>query len=213
MRTIFCHVEEPSMEAALQSLLPRLVHGRADWRIINHGSKDRMLKNMPQRLAGYQDIARTMDLGILVLVDRDDDDCRQLKEKMERMASRQGMPTKSSPGHDGLFLVVNRVVVEELEAWFFGDADAIRAAYPRIPATLANREPYRNPDTIRGGTWEALHRELTKAGYSSRHFAKIESARRIAAHMQPEINRSASFQAFRHGLEALISLPATVGAN
>lgn len=212
MRTIFCHVEEPSMEAMLLSLLPRVIAGRTEWKIINHGSKNRLLKDMPQRLTGYKGMAQTMDLGILVLTDRDNDDCQRLKGKLEQIASERGMPTKSNPGHDRLFLVVNRVVVEELEAWFFGDPAAVREAYPRMPDTLENNKKYRDPDAIPGGTWEALHREMKKAGYFKGHFPKLEVARNIAPKMDPENNRSASFKAFRNGLDALLALPSPLDA-
>ncbi|MEO5353998.1 MAG: DUF4276 family protein [Magnetococcus sp. XQGC-1] len=209
MRTIFCHVEEPSMEATLESLLPRLINGRAERKIINHGSKSQLLKNMPERLQGYRNMARSMDLGILVLVDRDIGDCVELKKTLERMAEKIGLSTKSNPAPDGLFLVVNRVVVEELEAWFLGDVAAIRAAYPRIPESLAKKQGFRDPDGIKGGTWEALHREMKKAGYCNDRFPKLGVARNIAPHMDTEVNNSASFRIFRRGLEALLSQPTT----
>ena len=59
------------------------------------------------------------------------------------------------------FQLVNRLAVEELEAWFFGDVDAMATAYPRVPRTLAQRAPYRDPDRIKGGTWEAHGARLT----------------------------------------------------
>jgi hypothetical protein len=31
---------------------------------------------------------------------------------------------------------LNRIAVEELEAWFFGDIEALRAVYPKLSATL-----------------------------------------------------------------------------
>ncbi|MBF0141892.1 MAG: DUF4276 family protein [Magnetococcales bacterium] len=210
MRTIFCHVEEHSMDLALQSLLPRIIDNRAKWKIINHGSKSQLLKNISQRLEGYKDMARTKDLGILILVDRDREDCHELKEKLERMASNKGLATKKRPDYHGHFLVVNRVVVEELEAWFFGDIDAVRKGYPRIPATFGNNKKYQDPDAIRGGTWEALHREMKKAGYFKDHFPKHDVARNISANMVPSNNISSSFQAFKSGLEALLALPPIV---
>ncbi len=195
------------MEATLESLLPRLINGRARQKIINHGSKSQLLKNMPERLQGYRNMARDMDLGILVLVDRDVGDCVELKKKLERMAEENRLSTKSNPAPDGLFLVVNRVVVEELEAWFLGDVSAIRAAYPRIPETLAKKQGFRDPDGIKGGTWEAMHREMKKAGYCNGHFPKLDVARSIAPHMDPDINNSTSFRIFRRGVEALLSQP------
>ncbi len=204
MRYLYCHVEEPSMEALLETLLPPLVAERAEIDIINHGSKDKLLKDLPQRFRGYQAMSDSLDLRILVLVDRDDGDCRDLKYELEKIAATRSLSTISAPHHDGTFLVVNRIVVEELEAWFFGDLEATRSAYPRLPETLLEKSKYRDPDAIRGGTWEALHREMQACGYYAGAFPKIEVARSIAPYMLPARNRSGSFRSFMQGLEALL---------
>jgi len=73
---------------------------------------------------------------------------------------------------------VNRIAIEELEAWFFGDVDALHAAYPRVSRHLANKAPYRDPDAITGGTAEALGRVL-KAYYRT-GLLKTEVAKKIA---------------------------------
>jgi hypothetical protein len=109
--------------------------------------------------------------------------------------------TKSAAKPGEQFKVLNRIVVEELEAWFFGDVEAIVKAYPHISPNLAKKKKYRDPDNIPGGTWEALEREVTAAGYP---FGKIQTAREISQYMEPERNRSKSFQAFRDGLLELI---------
>jgi len=96
--------------------------------------------------------------------------------------------------------VLNRIAIEELEAWFFGDVEAVCTAYPGVPATLANRAPYRDPDAVAGGTWEALGRVLKQAGHHGSGLRKGEAARAIAEHMDPARNRSRSFGHFRDGL-------------
>lgn len=106
--------------------------------------------------------------------------------------------TKSRPKFDGTFRVVNRIVVEELESWFFGDITAVRIAYPRFSS---RKRP--DSDAMRGGTWEALHREMQKVGYFKRRvFPKLEVARMIAVHRDPDVNGSPSFQMFQKGLDA-----------
>ncbi len=93
-------------------------------------------------------------------------------------------------------------VVEELEAWYFGDIEALRTAYPRLPASLGAKATFRNPDAIAGGTWEALDRELKRAGYRE-GLAKFAAAQAIAPHLDPERNRSRSFQVFRDGVRRM----------
>lgn len=197
------HVEEPSMEAALRHLLPRIVRDRATYRVIDHRSKERLLRILPQRLRAYSGRVAREDLRVVVLVDRDDDDCMVLKERLEELARLAGLQTKTAAGA-GAFHVVNRVVVEELEAWFFGDVEALRAIYPKIPASLAGNAPYRNPDAVRGGTWEALHRLLKKFGYLGEVYPKKMIAEGIASNMDPARNRSRSFQCFIAGIESLL---------
>lgn len=197
-------VEEQSAEEALRHLLPRLLKNRARARVINLGSKYKLLKVLPERLAAYsQRIASGESLRVVVLVDRDDDDCEQLKAGLERMTAAVGLPTKSSPAADGRFIVLNRIVIEELESWFIGDPSALRKAFTSLPKIEQNSGIFRNPDN--GGSWEALHRFLKKHGIYKSSFPKIDAARRIAPHMDIQQNRSRSFQIFVDGIEALLT--------
>jgi hypothetical protein len=134
-----------------------------------------------------------------VVVDRDDDDCDELKARLEKMAVDARLATRSKAGGRP-YVVVNRLAIEELEAWYFGDWEAVRASYPRVPATIPSQARYRDPDAVAGGTWEELERVLQKAGYFKIGLAKIEAAKAIAANMAPGRNSSRSFQVLRDAL-------------
>jgi hypothetical protein len=138
------------------------------------------------------------------LVDADEGDCREIKAKLENAIIKAKLKTKSAARPGSLFQVLNRLAIEELEAWFFGDIEALNAAYPRISLSLGNRARYRDPDAILGGTWEALERELKRVGYFPAGLNKISAAREISRFMIPERNRSKSFQVFRQGLLEMI---------
>lgn len=196
-------VEEQSAEEALKHLLPGMIRQRSYWKLINLGSKNKLRKKLLDRLAGYRRrIERGEDLRIVVLVDRDNDECETLKRELEDAARSSGLTTKSVPGADGRFLVVNRVVIEELESWFIGDPRALRAAFPSLPRIDTNKGIFRNPDN--GGSWEALHRFLKRHGIYKSSYPKIEAARRIAPKLDIHSNRSRSFQVFVQGVEALL---------
>lgn len=196
-------VEEQSAEEALRHLLPRLIGNRAQWKLINLGSKYKLLRALPQRLAAYsQRIGQGEDLRVMVLVDRDDDDCEVLKRRLEAAAINAGLATKSTPDAEGRFHIVNRIVIEELESWFIGDASALRKAFTGLPKIEQNRGIFRNPDN--GGSWEALHRFLKQHGIYKSSFPKIDAARRIAPHLDIQQNRSRSFQVFVAGMESLL---------
>jgi hypothetical protein len=187
-------VEEPSMEAALEGLLPRIVGNRAAWKVINYRNKQRLLRNFPSRLRAYSARLRQEDLKIYVLIDSDDVDCRALKSRLERMALDAGLSTKTRPRTDGIFHVINRIVVCELESWYFGDIQALRMMYPKLAGTLVSKKAYREPDKIRH-TWEALLRELKKVSYHRHGFAKIGLAREMGRLMSITNNSARSFRA------------------
>jgi len=203
LEKLIVFVEEPSMEAALELLLPKLL-GDVEFQIIRFQCKDDLLKRTPERLKGY---SSWLPEGwrILILVDRDDDDCAALKAELENMATAAGLLTKTNAGHGQRFQVINRIAIEELEAWFFGDWVAVQAAYPRVPATIPQKAGFRDPDAIAGGTWEAMERVLKKAGYFSTGLRKQELARSVAGHMDIQRNRSRSFQAFSSAVVAAMA--------
>lgn len=190
-------VEERSMAEALKLLLPKLL-GATTWDIHEHSSKQDLLKKLPNRLLGYSKwIPDTW--RIVVVVDRDDDDCEALKDELEKIALEAGLRTRSQPGPSG-YAVVNRIAIEELEAWFFGDWTAVLAAYPKVDPNIPAQAGYRAPDDIKGGTWEAFERVLQKVGYFATGLRKVEAARTVAEHMDPARNSSPSFRALRAAL-------------
>ena len=199
-------VEEPSAEAALIELIPKIIGSRATWAIHPHQGKKDLLNKLPQRLRGYASWL-PHNAYIVVLIDEDRENCKRLKQQLENAASDARLSTRNSPINGTRIQVVNRIAVEELEAWFFGDAPAIMQAYPGIPPSLSQKAKYREPDAIAGGTWEALERVLQRAGYFKAGLAKIEVARSIARKMDPQRNRSSSFRCFRDAI--LMLLPAT----
>lgn len=207
MRHLEILVEEPSTSVVLNELLPKLIASRGTFCVRNLGSKPQLLRDLPARLRGYaRQIRRNVDLRVLVLVDEDRDHrgCRALKTELEDIAHTAGLATKARPKPDGTFEVVTRLAVEELEAWLLGDVEAIRAEYGRIPAGLANRQGFRDPDAVSGGTCERLHRLLQQHGYHAHYFPKVEFARKVAPHLEPARNRSRSFAVFRAGVAALL---------
>ena len=119
------------------------------------------------------------------------------------MTQEAGLSTRSYP-HGDHFAVLNRIAIEELEAWYFGDWAAVQAAYPRVPATIPNQAAYRNADAIAGGTWERFERVLQRAGYFKSGLRKIEAAQTIGSKIVPEQNRSHSFQTLRAALTQLV---------
>jgi hypothetical protein len=189
-------VEEPSMEATLRLIVPKIVRDLS-FQVYTYQCKQDLLDKLPSRLQGYA-AWLPEDWRIIVIVDRDDDHCNQLKRKLETATKNAGLRTRTHG--QGPVQVVNRLAIEELEAWFFGDWEAVRTAYPNVNKNIPNKQGCRDPDAITGGTWEALERIFERAGYFRKGLRKIEASRAIAQHMNPQINSSRSFQAFRDSL-------------
>ncbi len=190
-------VEEPSMEAFLCEILPKMLNGLATFSIHAHQGKPDILKNLPGRLRGYSKWLPA-DARIVVLVDRDDENCEALKQRLETAAAAARLATRSGGGPN--WRVVNRLAVEELESWFFGDWASVQKAYPKLSRSIASKAAYRHCDAISGGTWQALERVLKKAGYFSFGLRKVEAARLIGQHFDEASCRSPSFSALRSAL-------------
>jgi hypothetical protein len=193
-------VEEESAEAALNLIMPRLLP-QSDVQIIRFQGKQDLLQNLLARLRGLKSWLPENWL-LLVLVDRDRDDCKNLKQQLETIAKQAGLVSKSAVRRGSRFQVVNRIVIEELESWFFGDWEAVHFAYPKVPSTIPAKQKFRDPDAVVGGTWEALERIFRRAGYFESGLRKIELARSVAPHMEPTRNKSRSFQVFLEAIEA-----------
>lgn len=198
---LYVVVEEPSMEVALTALLPKMLRADVAFEIRQFQCKDELLQRLPDRLKGYAQWLPPSAM-VLVVVDRDADDCKELKQRLESIALSAGLSTKTRPGRGG-FQVINRIAIEELEAWFFGDWRAMCSAYPKLDPNLPQRAGLRDPDAIKGGTWEAMERELNRKGYFKNGLRKLELARTVATQMNPAVNRSASFACLRDTLRAL----------
>ena len=188
-------VEEQSMEAFLRGLLPRVLPPGLTFDVIAFQGKDDLLRKLPARLRGYQRWLPP-EWRLVVLVDQDAGDCRELKTELEQAAAGAGLVSRTAAG-DRPWQVANRVVIEELEAWYFGDWEAVRGAYPRVSRTVPQQARYRDPDAIQGGTWEAFERVLQRHGYFRTGLRKVEAARAVAANIDLGRSRSRSFERFR----------------
>ena len=178
------------MEEFLRALLARFLPDTG-FRIHAFQGRSDLFRKLAPRLRAYKQWLPP-DHRVIVVVDRDDDDCERLKQELERIAADAGLRTRSASGGEP-WQVVNRIAIEELEAWYFGDWEAVCSAYPGVPHTVPARKNFRDPDAVPGGTWEAFERVLQKAGYFRTGLRKIEAAREIAAHLDPARSRSRSF--------------------
>lgn len=156
-----------------------------------------LLHNLPSKLQAYGK-EQLNNLVIVILVDLDDNDCRKMKERMQKLLDY--CPKKPNAWFC--------LAIEELEAWFLGDHQAIKQAYPA--ARLDILDSYKQDSIC--GTWEKLaeiiypdgFEALIKAG-TKRSISTLKQkqiwAKKISQFMDVDQNLSPSFQYFRDGLK------------
>src|SRR3989304_8318070 len=87
-------VEEPSAEAALLNILPKVLQPITSFAIHPYQGKRDLLKKLPSRFRGYKTWL-PKDWRIVVLIDTDDEDCRQLKAWLDDISHNSTLLTKS----------------------------------------------------------------------------------------------------------------------
>ena len=188
------------METALRIILGRALPG-LPVRFVPFNGKTDLLRRLPGVLRGYASYLPTAGGRLVVVVDRDDDDCHALVASIRAAIEDSGLRVDRENGEGD---VLCRVSCEELEAWFFGDIAAVRQVYPRVPDSLGSRAAYRDPDAIAGGTWESLEVVLQQAGYMRGGLRKVALAESVAPHMDLANNTSRSFQVTIAGIRRLV---------
>jgi len=102
------------------------------------------------------------------------------------------------------------IAIEEGEAWYLGDIDAIKTAYPKAKDAILNS--YVNDSIC--STWERLAdaiflggaQSLSKLGWQAVGKEKTAWATNISPYMNVDINQSPSFCYFREKLRSLSSI-------
>lgn len=181
-RVIFL-LEEPSLKAFLLEYLPRLVPGwthERDFLLVPHEGKSHLDKSISNKLRNW----REPGVSFVVMRDTDGADCHAIKARL----------LKRCEGSHRSPLV--RLICQELESWYLGDARALEQAYPherRALQKLAHRFP--DPDVCRKPS-----RELERLVAD---FQKQDAARRFGRLLRYPDNRSASLRVFSQGVERL----------
>ena len=189
-------VEDASMKEALAILIPRVVSRDCTHRIQEFRGKKDMLKGLQGRFRGYA--KWKLDCNVVVVIDKDREDCTLLKSKIEDKARDCGLLDKTSGKYSKRLAI--RIAVTELEAWFLGDPVAIHKAFPKV----------RERDIRVQGTVDLildpashLARTLRQKRYFSKDMPKVQVARLVAEHMEPDRNKSPSFQLLMRTLREL----------
>jgi hypothetical protein len=203
-------VEDSSGQKLLELLIPQLVGQHGDphtWRLIPYKGIGRipvglvtnadpakriLLEQLPKLLRGYRKTPG-IDL-ILVVLDADKRDCTKFLHELKETAKVC----------DSEKIALFRLAIEEIEAWYLGDREALLAAYPRAKQNVLDQ--YKQDSAC--GTWELLADmvypggsvALKRTGWPLPGQVKHEWAEKIGPHMVPDRNVSPSFGKLRDAL-------------
>lgn len=131
-------LEEPSAEAVLETLLPRLVGSEVGFSLRAFNGKADLMRKLEQRLRAYTGWIESAETRVVVLIDEDRQDCRELKTRLEEAAAAAGLSTKTAPRPDGKFLCSTASRSRSSKPGSSGTAT--RCARP-TPAHGAGQEP------------------------------------------------------------------------
>ena len=182
MRELVFLLEEESMKALLDVLLPQILPNDITFRCIPHEGKQDLEKSIPRKLRAWQ----TPNTSFVIVRDKDRADCLKVKKHLVELCQQAGRTD-----------CLVRIACHELESWFLGDLAAIEKAFniKKLAAQQQNRK-YKEPDKLSNASEEI---EKLVKGYR-----KISGAKKIAAHMTIHQNYSHSFNCFISGVSGLI---------
>jgi hypothetical protein len=181
MSRIVFLLEEYSMKVLLDGLLPRCFPDLA-FLCIPHQGKHDLEKSIPRKLKAWN------EPGVRFCVIRDNDgaDCRALKHRLIELCP-----------HERRADTRVRIACQELEAWYFGDIQALADVYgDRVRRHVADKARFRDPDAIVQPS-RALA-DLTP------EFQKVSGARAMSERLNMERNTSGSFRAFLDAVQTLM---------
>ena len=179
-------VEEESARIVVRDIAARLgIGGRTT--VIAHEGQNDLEKSISNKLSRW----RSPDhCRFLILRDNDGGDCLLLKQRLLRLVP--------DTARDKTRI---RIVMQELEAWYVGDPQALNeAGFPSL-TKVCRRARFRNSDRIAKPKLE-LKRILGSA-----FEGQISMARQIAPHLSLDGSGSTSFRQFLSALRWSSGLP------
>lgn len=209
-------VEDVSGKKALEILVPKIIEpphtfnvhsykgiGRIPKNLRNASDprKRILLDNLPKLLQGYgrtfAGYSTDYHAAVILVCDLDDKCLKDFRQELYNILQACNPKPKTR------FCIA----IEEGEAWFLGDLNAIRKAYPRAKDGVLKR--YKNDSIC--GTWETLAdavfpggaKALSSRGWQAVGAEKSKWADRIAPLVDIDDNRSPSFRYFRDKLIAM----------
>ena len=173
-------LEEKSAQNVLDCLLSKILPLNT-WLCIPHQGKGDLQKSIPKKLRGWQN----PNAKFIIVHDQDSHDCYELKQKLKNLCEDANKPE-----------TLIRIVCVELEAWYWGDLEAVAKTYSGFkPENFRSRSIYRHPDSI--------HNPANKLKRHIEEFDKTLASTKIPQYMDIDNNTSPSFNCLIQAVKQL----------
>lgn len=168
-------LEEPSMKAMLEELLPRMGLSFTYKFRVCEGKQD--LESRASRIIKSYDYAGNYYSYVFIVVrDKDTANCMELKQRLLKAVSQTEYPCYV------------RIVCQELESWYFAQLDVLKRVFPQIKISKNDLKTLqKNPECFSAHKLD----EYTKKQYN-----KTKSARAFGLLLDPNSEKSPSFRVF-----------------
>jgi len=185
MTELVCLLEEPSAQAMLEGLLPRILPASITVRYIVFEGKQDLDKQLVRRLRCYL----VPTAKFVILRDKDGADCHEVKKVLQQKC-------KEANKQDALI----RIACHEIESWYLADLQAVETGIDiKNLAKKQSAAKYRNTDRVANAADEL--KRLTSGIYQ-----KVGGSRSIGPHLDLSNTRSQSFAVFVSGLRKIFPL-------
>ncbi|MDD5674629.1 MAG: DUF4276 family protein [Chitinivibrionales bacterium] len=181
MSELVFFLEEPSAEAMLQGLMPRILPPAITCKFIVFEGKHDLEKQLLKKIRGY----RVPNAKFVVMRDKDAGNCIAIKKKLSAKCEEAGKPE-----------ALVRIACHELESWYLADLTAVQKGLGVSGlARLQNRPQYSAPDKFPFPS--ATLRKIAPT------YQKVGGSRAIGPYLALENTRSNSFRVFVEGVRRI----------
>lgn len=171
------------MAEIVNIVVPKIVPSGVAVQAIPHEGKSDLESSLPRKLRAW----REPGVSFVVMRDKDSGDCVKIKKHLLELCKDAGRAD-----------TLVRIVVHELENWYFGDLVAVATAFEQPGLELQSKKAkYRTPDRISNACQE--FKKLVP------DFQKVSGAKAIAPHLNITRNTSHSFKIFTSGVAKMFN--------
>lgn len=182
--TLVFFLEEPSAQAMLEGIVPRIVDSSVSVKYRPFEGKQDLEKQIEKKIKNWI----IEDTKFIIIRDKDSGNCLLIKDNLEQKCRNAGCDD-----------VLIRIACHELESWYLGDLQAVEKGLGVCGLSkLQDKQKYRDPDTL-GNASEELVR-LSKQTYQ-----KKAGSRAIAPFLKLDgTNKSYSFNILVKGIRDIV---------